>query len=187
MLYAIQKNKSIYDSAPGLRLIKEFADLERGEGDKMKFVMLVADYKSPLKQHPEQRRRELAALECGYKVMDKTHATLDFRAREVVAGKDEKVEAAIKKYREIQFNEDRGNMEMITQQIENIKEVLKQKTDDVDELQKRTKVLQTLPELVETRIRLAKIAGLKEEDTGETPAGEQRALSLIDKIHEENG
>lgn len=189
MLYNIQKNKSVFDSAPGLRLIASFQALDDPKDTqdrKMRFVMLVADYKSPLRQHPEKQRRKLAAMECGYKIMDTTHDTLDYRARLLLEGKDEKVEAAILKYHEIQYNEDIGNLEMIDRQIDNIKDVIKSPTADLDELKKRNTLLQTLPELVETKKRLARIAGMKEAEMASMEISEDKPLSLIDKIHAES-
>lgn len=174
----------MYEFAPGLRLIPEFDVLDRSRLDDrlMRFVMLVADYDSPLKQHPEKKRRELAILSSGGKVQDHNHTALDMRSRQIVEGRDSDVEAAIKKYREIQYNEDREMLIVVNSQIDSIKTMILEKTFDVDELKKRNALLLTLPELVETKKKLAKMANMEEEVFESETAGESRPVSLIDKV-----
>ena len=197
MLYQIERGKSVFDSHNGLRLIPEFAALEEDArvGDKwMRYVMLVADYKSPLKQHPITKRKELAILSAGGKIQNRNHETLDLRAREIVEGKNPKVEAALAKYLEIQHDEDRDMLEIINKQIELIKKTIMSSTTKVDgkdvpvetdELKKRNALLMTIPDLVEAKKKLARIADIKDEVFIEETSQEVKPLSLVDRIYQE--
>lgn len=189
MLYQIKKGKSIFESNQGLRLIPEFANIESDPktAEKfMEFVILVADYQSPLRQHPEKKRRELAVLAAGGKVQNANHAALDLRSRELVEGKNEKVELAIRKYRQIQHNDDKEMLDVISTQIEAIKTTVLAPSADVDELAKRNKLLQTIPDLIETKKRLARITGIEDEVFLDETTTETKPMSLIDKVALEN-
>jgi hypothetical protein len=184
MLYKIpKKSGNVYEVHDGLRLIKEFKQLEDNSyGDKkMRFVMMVADYQSPLKQHPEPRRRELAALEAGWIVQGNAQKTIDARGKKLVDGKDKLVESAIKKYRAIQHNEDRELLGLYDKHIDNIKKTVSQDSNDPDELKKRNLLLESIPSLKRSKNELAALADIKDIMV-EEDENEGRELSLIDEI-----
>lgn len=186
MLFPIpKKTVNLFDSISGLRLIEEFKKLDdksHSDNDKrMRFVMLVADYQSPLKQHPESKRRELAALEAGWVVQTNARRTIDARGKLVVDGKDKDVEAAITKYRELQINEDRELLELYTKQINDIKKAISTSTDDPDVLKKRNTLLESLPALKESKNKLAKMTDLEDLEIDDQTE-DNRPLSLIDKL-----
>jgi hypothetical protein len=188
-LYKVEKNKNLFQTNSELHLIPEFSALDRDArlADRlMRFVILVADYDSPLKQHPEKKRRELAILAAGGKVQEVNHTSLDMRSRKIAEGKDEMVEAAIKKYREIQYNEDRNTLEAIQTQIDTIKTTIITPTSDVDELVKRNKLIASLPELLETKKRIARMSNIVEEVFESETSIEAKPMSLVDKIALEN-
>lgn len=146
--------------------------------------MLVADYQSPLKQHPEPKRRELAALEAGWVVQSNAQKTIDARGKILVDGKDKDVERAIAKYREIQHNEDRELLSLYDTQLGNIKAAILVTSSDPDELKKRNLLLESIPSLKESKNRLAKLTDLEDLiQKEEEDAGIER--SLIDKIADE--
>lgn len=179
-MYVVPKRGSVYEANSGLRLISEFAAIEGNDDKKMRFVMLVADYKSPLRHHPDQKRRNLAALEAGWTIQDNALRTLDFRGKKVADGKDKAVEAAIAKYRELQKDEDMELLALYDSQIENIRATLSVKSTDVDELKKRSALLEGLPELAKAKRELAKTTGTDVEILDETPVAAN--LSLIDRV-----
>jgi hypothetical protein len=187
MLFRIEKRKSIWESNPELRLIKEFKEIEETSKDdkKIRFVMLVADYKSPLRQHPEKKRRELAALQAGYTVQDNSHTTIDFRGKKLIDGKDPLIEAAIKEYHKIQYNEHMDGLEIIQKQIDNIKTLTNLPAEDALELTRRSTLIQSLPQLYLTKRELLAQAGVEEKIAEETSAID-RPMSLIDEIALEN-
>jgi len=187
MLFRIEKRKSVWESNPELRLIKEFKEIEENSKDdkKIRFVMLVADYKSPLRQHPEKKRRELAALQAGYTVQDNSHTTIDFRGKKLIDGKDPLIEAAIERYKTIQYNEHMDGLEIIQKQIDNIKTLTNLPAEDALELTRRSTLIQSLPQLYLTKRELLAQAGVEERITEETSAVD-RPMSLIDEIALEN-
>jgi len=187
MLFRIEKRKSVWESNPELRLIKEFKEIEETSKDdkKIRFVMLVADYKSPLRQHPEKKRRELAALQAGYTVQDNSHTTIDFRGKKLMDGKDPLIEAAIERYKTIQYNEHMDGLEIIQKQIDNIKTLTNLPAEDALELTRRSTLIQSLPQLYLTKRELLAQAGVEEKIAEETSAVD-RPMSLIDEIALEN-
>lgn len=187
MLFKLEKRKSIWESNPELRLIKEFAQIEETSKDdkKMRFVMLVADYKSPLRQHPEKKRRELAALQAGYTVQDNSHSTIDFRGKKLIDGKDPLIEAAIERYKSIQYNEHMDGLDIIQKQIDNIKSLTEKPAEDALELTRRSTLIQSLPQLYLTKRELLAQAGV-EDKINEEVGTSDKPLSLIDELAIEN-
>lgn len=183
MLIKIEKRRSIWESNPELRLITEFAKIEETSKDdkKMRFVALVADYKSPLRQHPEKKRRELAALESGYTVQGNSHTTIDFRGKKLVDGKDPLIESAIVKYKSMQYNEHMDGLEIIQKQIDNIKSLTQLPAEDALELSRRSSLIETLPQLYTTKRELLSLAGV-EDKKDENNATIDRPLSLVDLL-----
>ena len=189
MLYQITKSRPVNESAPGLLLIPEFEALfyDGRVGDKwMRFVMLVADYDSPLKQHPERKRREMALLAVGFTTEETKHTTLDSKARAIRDGKNEKIEAALKKYKEIQFNEDKETLMVINTQIESIKRAVMEPTTDATILKARNALLDGLPDLIEVKKKIARMSNITEEVFENETTTDSRPMSLIDKVALEN-
>lgn len=131
MLFKINQTDNVFDLNPGLHAIPEFAKLDdpgintrtpEARDRRIKFVILYSDKKSPLRTQPEKQRREEAAKLAGYLMEGKR---LDKNGRIVVAGEVEVVEAAIKKYREIQFDEDEDTLNTLYAQVQEIKDYLK--------------------------------------------------------------
>jgi hypothetical protein len=56
---------------------------------------------------------------------------------------------------------------------------------DTDELKKRNALLLTIPDLVETKKKLAKLADLPDQIFTEEISQEVKPKSLVDRIHEE--
>jgi hypothetical protein len=183
MLFKIEKKKPIWESNPEMRLIKEFQAIEDASKDdkKIRFVILVADYKSPLRQHPEAKRRELAALQAGYTVQDNSSSTIDFRGKKLVDGKDPLVEAAIVMYKKMQHNEHMDGLEIIQRQIDNIKSLTATPAEDALELGRRNTLIKDLPSLYTTKRELLVLAGHEEKISEESTS--ERTLSLLDELH----
>lgn len=163
--------------------IEEFRHLT----DKMfRCLVLYADYRSPFRQKPSKDRFRLAAIEAGYSVDSNHHNQLEKRARELIDGKNKYWNAAIKRYMEIQHDEDRVALAAIDRQIANVYKMLEKDTDDVAELEKRGKLLKTLPELLRTKREIAQAAGREEELVGSI---EEDAIvtdqSLMDEVNEQ--
>lgn len=148
-------------------------------------LVLYADYRSPFRQKPSKERFRLAAIEAGCSVDSHHHNQLEKRVREWIDGKNKYWNAALKRYMEMQHDEDRVALAAIDAQIANVYKMLEKETDDIAELEKRGKVLKTLPEMLRTKREIAQVAGREEELVGaadETPDVEK---SLIDEDNEQ--
>ena len=219
MLYKIRDGVSVFDDNPELFAIPEFSALYNrtnlpveDRDRRMRFVMLVADRRSPLRTLPDRQRREKAALICGW-TMEGTR--LDRNAREIVYGKVEPIELAIAKYKELQFDEHQDTLDTVNAQIHEIKEYLKSNkkipltkkngeivvdkkgkevwTTDPRILKIATELGTKLPELVEAKQKLEALLQITSENKVEistytssdlVDAPESENLSLIDQYHQ---
>jgi len=102
MLFKIESSKDTFELNPELKAIEEF---ERLTDKQMKYVILATDYKSPFRKLSPEEKKYQAALAAGYK-LETSGKRLDNNARNLVQGKVGSVEAGIKKYRELQRDED---------------------------------------------------------------------------------
>lgn len=182
MLFIPKRDKDIFKAYPELLAIPEFYELNERQ---MTALIWFADYRSPFRQKPKEERMRLACLEAGYKVMEDKNTTMEFRAREMMAGKVDKWNTALKKYMDMQHDEAREQIDMVDAQVDNIRKIISTPTDDEAILEKRNKLINSLPDLNETKRKLAKQANMEELVMGveESVAGEgnKRTLSLLDE------
>lgn len=182
MLFNPKKGQNIFKTHPELESIAEFEALN---DKQMKTLIYFADYKSPFRQRPKDDRFRLAAIEAGYKVDSQKNITLEVRARELYDGKIEKWNDAYKKYMVMQHNEDMEMLALVDMQLENIRSLMGTPTDDVAELEKRNKLINSLPDLRTTKAKLAASSGLEDyvSGAGDTPEDTgKRQLSLLDRV-----
>ncbi len=150
MLYKINSEQDIFELNPGLRAIKEYNALTPRQ---MLFVCLVSDvdFDNPLRSLPEMERREKAAKVAGYPT-DTDGKRLDKNGRNLVHGKVESVEAAIAEYRNLQFDEDKANLQAIENQIEEIRWMMNLKKEDAAKITKTKKNKETKEEETTTYV-----------------------------------
>src|SRR5688572_32345531 len=98
MLYKLIHGQDVFILNPELKAIEEFEPLTDRQ---MRYVILATDYKSPMRKLNAADKKTRAAMEAGYK-MEKDGKRLDMNGRNLIAGKNEKVEKAIKKYKILQ-------------------------------------------------------------------------------------
>jgi len=129
--------REFFELNPGSEAIEEF---NRCTSRQMFFVCLVADrdLDSPLRTLPEVTRRTKAAEIAGWPFEDGKR--LDKNGRNLVAGKVESVEAAIAKYRELQYDEKEDMFEALDTQIQEAIHVMKM---DKEEFCTVTKTINT--------------------------------------------
>lgn len=199
MLFAVNRfssyqttemNKSEFNKLTARLLeVAEFKNLT----DKMfRCLVLFADYKSPIRQKPRDERFKLAALEAGYKIDNSAHVVLEKRARDLFNEDNKYWNAAYEKYMQFQHDEDRELVSMVDSQIDNIRKLLNQPIDIRDEkaevlMEKRNKLIASLPSLVETKRNLSRIVGKEEEFMGSVADEEGTPIerSLVDMVNEE--
>jgi len=109
------EGREFFDLNPGAEAIPEF---NSRSSRQMFFVCLVADRApdSPLRTLPEPQRRLKAAELVGFPTEDGKR--LDKNGRNVVNGKVPTVETAIAKYRELQYDPDKAELDAIDAQIQ---------------------------------------------------------------------
>lgn len=164
---------------PEISAVPEFAELT----DKQLRVMaLVFDYKSPFRQKPQADRWRLAFLAAGYTPMEGHNNTFDMRAREIMDGKHPKMNAAIKKFLDLQFDEDIENLKAIQTQIDNIRAMTQKSWTDPDDLKKVNGLLLTLPELREAQKIIARNSKLDYSFGEQEEDDTQKNMSTIDKV-----
>lgn len=128
-----EEDDKFFEMNPGALAIEEF---NKCTGRQMFFVCLVADrdHDSPLRTLPERARREKAVVIVGYPMEGNRP---DKNARNLINGKVEKVEKAIAKYREIQYDEDKEMLFAVSAQIQ---EAIAAMAADKEALARVTKV-----------------------------------------------
>ena len=119
MLFKIKKDVPLLELNPEMAVIEEFAKLT---DKQMMVVMLVADYKSPLRSLPDRTRREKACLTAGYGMEDDRP---NKNVRDIVHGKVHRIEEALAKYKELQYDETREAIEAIDAQINEAIQMMK--------------------------------------------------------------
>lgn len=170
--------------------IQEFQNLTDRQAE---FVALISDWESPVpKQLNPQERRKLAAMQSGWKTRQDRHLMLDTRGLDIVQGKVESVEIAIKRYQELQLetNDDYKMLKVLDGRIAHLQTLVSNITTDIDEqigLSKLTKELFLLYEDRKAFERKIKIPDplVQGDDSGELDEGTDRNLSLIDRVNEE--
>lgn len=189
MLFKVQKGKNVFELNPELKAIEEFAELTERQ---MSYVILAFDYKTPFRKLEWQKRKELAALESGYK-LEKGGKRLDVNGRNVVDGKNVGIEKAKKKYNVLQRDEDYETLLGLSKLISDIRELNSRQQKDLQELEKAVKFSKELPALMKAKRELEDIVEMREDeitDIGiETKTAEEEVvvsnLSILARINEE--
>lgn len=171
-------------------LIEEFQNLTDRQAE---FVALVSDWESPVpKQLETKERRKLAAMKAGWRTRGDRHLMLDTRGLDIVDGKVASVEAAIKRYQELQLetNPDYRMLKVLDDRIAHLQIMVSNESDDADEQVKLSKLTKELFELYEDRKAFERKIKTHDplvhgDDFGDPEEGTDRNLSLIDKVNEE--
>lgn len=129
-------DREFFELNTGAEAIDEF---NRLTSRQMFFVCLVADrdQDSPLRTLPEFVRRTKAAEIAGWPLEDGKR--LDKNGRNLVAGKVESVEAAITKYRELQYDEQADMFDAVDRQIQEAINVMKADKEQMCIITKKTR------------------------------------------------
>lgn len=124
-----------FEMNPGALAIEEF---NKCTSRQMFFVCLIADrdYDSPFRTLPERTRRERAVVTAGYPMEGNRP---DKNGRNLISGKVERVEAAIAKYRELQYDEDRAMRDALDAQIQEALLAIAANKEDKAKVVKTTK------------------------------------------------
>lgn len=196
MHYKLKSGEDPFELNPGLLAIAQYKALTARQ---MFFVCLVADtdWDNPLKTLPARQRREKAALIVGFP-MEAGGKRLDKNGRQLVNGQIEDVEAAIKFYQSVQFDEDQANLEAVNKQIEEARALMSKDKEKLagsdkklmfDLAEKAVKLGKGINDLVETRDSIVARIKAKKPINLEIVTGTSADLPDLDldKMDEDNG
>lgn len=179
MLYKVTKN-DIFKDNPDLEIIPEFASCTDRQ---LKYMMLVYDYESPLRQLPEEERKDKALRIAGYR--KEKSGQWDKNARLARDNKTKSIANALHVFNAMQVNSDRALLQGVRDQIEEIVEFLSKKGKSAGDMEKAIKFVESLPKLRQTRQELEEMLNVEDEPLIEEETQSVRSLSTLDKINQE--
>ncbi len=188
MLFKLEHGKSPFELNPELKTIEKFKDLTDRQ---MSFVILSTDYKTPFRKQDIDKQKYLAALESGYK-LEKDGKRLDMNGRNVVAGKDGRVEAARTYYKsELDKDDDYATLLSLSTLISQIREFNNKPDKTPNDLTIAVNLnVGRLDKLMETKKKLEEILDMREDSPA--PASlpqdddtiDESQLSVLAKVNE---
>lgn len=188
MNFKLRLDKDVFEDNPELRTIPEFSHKQFTDR-MMKYVMLMELHLSPLRLLRYEDRKYKAALLAGYK-LEKDGSAPDVNMRNVLNGKVASIEAGLRAMRELQFDEDRDIDEAYNMQINEIVQFFKKPGKTVFELEKTTKLMKELPDLLEKRKKIREILNFRVQDSLEVSEastnGTKVNKSVLDMYNENN-
>ena len=188
MLFKVEHGKSPFELNPELKAIEKFAELTDRQ---MVYVILSSDYKTPFRKREIEEQKYLAALEAGYK-LEKDGKRLDMNGRNVVAGKDGRVEAARTYYRnELDKDEDYATLLSLSTLISQIREFNNKPDKSPNDLTIAVNLnVGRLDKLMETKKKLEDILDMREDAPAPTTISQDEdtidvsQLSILAKQNE---
>ena len=191
MLFRVEASKDFFELNPEAKAIVEFT---RCTARQMDYCALLTDYKSPFRKLKLEDRKYHAAMAAGYK-LEKDGKRPDMNARNLMADKVGNVIAAIKKYNEIQYDEDFETLLSVKGLITDIRKFNEKKDKNIQELEKAVNLTTgKLDKLVQTKKALEDILELREEvptsPNSEFALGEEEGvtdesqLSVLEKLNQ---
>jgi hypothetical protein len=162
MDFKLRLNHDVFEDNPELRTVPEFSGATFSDR-MMKYVMLVAWYKSPLRMKDLEDRKFKAAIWAGYK-LEKDSNRPDVNMRNVITGKVATIEAAIRAMRALNPNEWKI-VEGMQCQIDEILDVFKKPGKTIVEIEKAAKLMGLLPELLKRKKEVLEILNFSDQDS----------------------
>lgn len=188
MLYKVINGQDVFVLNPELLAIEEFVALTDRQ---MKYVILSTDYKSPMRKLKAEDKKFRAALEAGYK-LEKDGKRLDMNGRNICAGKNEKTERAIKKYKILQKDEDYETILGLSRLINDVLTFNMAANKSATEIEKAIKFSKDLPTLIKAKKEIEDILDMREDAVTDIPDAtnadldvKDTALSILATINEE--
>lgn len=162
MDFKLRLNHDVFEDNPELRTVPEFSGVNFTDR-MMKYVMLVAWYKSPLRMKSPEDRKFKAAVWAGYK-LEKDSNRPDINMRNVLTGKVATIEAAIRAMKELNPNEWKI-AEAMQYQVDEIVEFFKKPNKTIIELEKAVKLMGMLPELLKKKKEVLEVLNFSDQDS----------------------
>lgn len=187
MLFKVEQGKDVFDLNPQLKAVEEFSRLTDRQ---MVYVILATDYRSPFRKLSLEEKKTQAATTAGYKY-EKDGKRLDMNARNLIAGKVGAVEAAIKRYRELQRDEDYETLLSVSTLISQIRDLNNKPAKSTQDLEKAVKMTKDLATLTKIKKELEHILEVREDEAidpslaqdTEEPSKDSASLSVLAKLN----
>lgn len=191
MLFKVEADKSVFETNPGLKADPVFS---KSPERTLRYIFLMYDYKSPYRQLPIPKRRDLCLELSGFKrekrkdLKPGRQQSWDKSAYDVSRLAVPTAKGAYNRFKEIQHDEDMETLIAYDQQIEQFRDIMKKKTKDDHELKFALAVMKEMPKLLAARKEIIENLDLVEEQylpeiEVEEPQEDKEELSTLDKLN----
>lgn len=181
MTYKITDN-DIFEDNPVLKSNEKYNTCTSRE---LKYVFLTFDYDSPYRKLSLPERKLKALIHAKFK-MESNGRRPDRMAREVMNGKVERVQIAIKEFLSTQKDEERELANAINQQLEEIRAFLTRKKETEGEWRIAVSLLEKMPKLLKDRKEVMEILDLRDELSKEADSiTDDEPLSELEQMNAE--
>lgn len=183
MLFKVTKN-DFFEDNPQAKTNEYFGSCTSRE---MKYICKVYDPESLLARMPIKERKLRALVEAGFN-LEKDGRRPDKNAREMMNGKYEHVQLAIREYQKILPPDENKELAMAVQtQLDEMKAFLKREKKTEGEWRIAIVILKDMPKILKDRNEIFELLGQREildkDAAGEEP--EHLTLSTLDDVNEE--
>ena len=180
MLFRIEFDKPVRETNPTIDMFEEFKDVP---DRTLKFIFLVYDYETPFKKLPLDQKKEAVALRVGFK-MEKDRKIFDKNARDIMNGNNRKANEALKKFKELIYDEDKETLRSLDDLISNIRVEIRAPGKNAQDMKNKAQLAKDLPALASTRKQLAQILEVKESDVEEEEDKDDTKTSTLELVNE---
>lgn len=180
MLFNIKASEPVRETCPDIDSIPEFEGITDRQ---IRYVILVYDYDSPYRQQPLDERKVRVAKDVGYSYNPDTSKITEREGKNIINNDIPDVVRAIKKYRELQYDEERDLLMAYDEQLLQFKEFFRKKGKTEDEIKLALAITKQYNELISDRKAMIESLGLKGEIGDEEDEFADEALSLIDQVN----
>lgn len=177
--YKIQSSKDIFATEPGLRAIPEFNACTSQE---LKFIFVAHDYEGPYRKLEAPKRLKASAIAAKYKWQE-GQGVFDKAGIDAITFKSIRMKKARDYFMDV-VQADDLDLAMLTaynEQIREYTEILRAKEKKPSETKLAMEIQKKLPEIIETRNKLAEICGHKADFVTEIQT--KKKWSTVDKIN----
>ena len=178
MLYKIDRG-DIRESNDNIDSTPAFVSLTSRE---LKYIFLVYDFESPLRQLSLKDRQEQSAENAGYK--RENAKRLDANARKLIGGKIKKVQDAIPVFKGQLHDLDREALEVFDTNLKHYMAQMKLKPESKEDWDINIKVTDKYEKLLISRKRIIENLNLRADYVEEEESVEEGELSTLDKVNE---
>lgn len=175
-------DKDFFKENPWAKGIPEFIKLEDRE---MKYIALVYDYKSPLVRGklPLQERKTRAIEIAGFESTPKGRPSK--QETDLIEVRTQEIHEAIKRYKDLQFDEDLDTLEAYSELIEEFKETMRKKGKEDKEIDRALKIAKEYPGLVELKKSLAEKLSIKLDESSQDEIEDEESSAIEDYFNNE--